>query len=168
MDTIRVVAGTGRGPTGTAAYDAALADCGVHNYNLVRVSSVVPPGATVERVERAPDLGPVGGRLTVVQARATVRGPGVAGAALGWARTADGSGLFYEADEVGRPGGDPAARAADRVRAGLAAGLDLRDWDADEPTVVTASTAADGDERATAVVVGTYGRADPILGPEKD
>jgi arginine decarboxylase len=162
MGTIRVAWGTGTGPTAMASYDAALADAGVHNYNLVSVSSVVPADATVEQVGTAPDLGPVGGRLTVVQARATAAGPGRAGAALGWSRTDGGAGLFYETSAVGPADGDPAARAADGVREGLAAGLSLRDWDGDEPTVRASEVTATDGEHATAVVVGAYGDADPI------
>jgi arginine decarboxylase len=161
MGTIRVARGTGTGPTAMSSYDAALADAGVHNYNLVSVSSVVPADAAVECVDTAPDLGPVGGRLTVVEARATAAGPGRAGAALGWSRTDGGEGLFYEAGVVDS-GDDPAGRAAERVRDGLAAGLALRDWAGDDPTVETAATTAGGDEHATAVVVAAYGDADPI------
>jgi arginine decarboxylase len=40
MGSIRIVRGTATGPTAMAAYDAALAAAGVHNYNLVSVSSV--------------------------------------------------------------------------------------------------------------------------------
>lgn len=54
--SIPVVGGTGRGPTALAAFDAALADAGVANYNLVRLSSVIPPRSRVMVV--APD--PVG------------------------------------------------------------------------------------------------------------
>lgn len=68
---ISVAGGVGRGPTAMASYDAALAGAGVHNYNLVTVSSVVPADATVEAVETAPNLGPAGERLTVVQGRAS-------------------------------------------------------------------------------------------------
>lgn len=71
MNTIRVVPGTGTGPTALAAYDAALADAGVHNYNLIRVSSVVPAESRIEVLDTAPDLGPAGNRLTVVEARTT-------------------------------------------------------------------------------------------------
>ncbi|MFC6727007.1 pyruvoyl-dependent arginine decarboxylase, partial [Halobium palmae] len=67
MSTIRVVAGVGTAPTEMASYDAALADAGIHNYNLVPVSSVVPGDATVAFVGTAPDLGPAGNRLTVVE-----------------------------------------------------------------------------------------------------
>jgi arginine decarboxylase len=44
---IGVVAATGEGPTVLAAFDAALMAAGVSNFNLVRLSSVIPPGATV-------------------------------------------------------------------------------------------------------------------------
>jgi len=162
MGTIHVASGAGTGPTPMASYDAALADAGVENYNLVAVSSVVPADAEMAVVDRAPDLGPVGGRLTVVEARATVAGPGSAGAALGWSRTAGGEGLFYESGGVGGAEGDPDDRAAERVRDGLAAGLDLRDWDGDEPTVETRRAVAGDGEHATAVVVAAYGAAEPI------
>lgn len=113
MDSVRVVAGTGTGPTPTAAYDAALLDAGVGNYNLVTVSSVVPSGATLETLETAPDVGEVGDRLTVVQARAV--GTRVA-AALAWARTETGEGLFYEGSAADPPAVDqssPSARERD-------------------------------------------------------
>ena len=69
MDTIRIVWGVGDGPTEMASYDAALADAGVHNYNLVTVSSMIPAGAEIEVADTAPYLGPPGNRLTVVQGR---------------------------------------------------------------------------------------------------
>ncbi|MEZ3115550.1 pyruvoyl-dependent arginine decarboxylase [Halobaculum sp. MBLA0147] len=68
---IHVAAGVGHGPTELSAFDAALADAGVGDYNLVTVSSVVPADGTVRVVDRAPDLGPAGGRLTVVRATTT-------------------------------------------------------------------------------------------------
>ncbi|MFC6754235.1 pyruvoyl-dependent arginine decarboxylase, partial [Halorubrum tibetense] len=72
MNTIHVAGGVGVADTAMASYDSALADANLHNYNLVAVSSVVPADAAVTRVERAPDLGPAGNRLTVVEARRTV------------------------------------------------------------------------------------------------
>ncbi|MFB6219209.1 MAG: pyruvoyl-dependent arginine decarboxylase [Halobacteriaceae archaeon] len=162
---IRVVWGGGTGPTALASYDAALAAAGVHNYNLVRVSSVIPADATVETPGTAPALGPVGGRLTVVEARAT--GEGEVAACLGWA-TAERGGLFYEAGVGSRVHGesvasddDPAAAAASRVREGLAAGCALREWSFGAPETRTATATATG-EYATAVVLGVYGEADPL------
>ena len=154
MGTVRVVRGTGGGPTATASYDAALADAGVHNYNLVTVSSVVPEGASVEVVGTAPDLGPVGGRLTVVQARATVeRGPAVAG--LGWV-LADEGGLFYEASGTGRE------TVIEEIERGLDRARDLRQWTyrgGDRTTAV----ARDEGTYTTAVVLAVYGRADALV-----
>jgi len=58
--TIRIAWGTGAGPTEMAAYDAALADANLHNYNLVSVSSVIPADADVEVVGTAPTSAPRG------------------------------------------------------------------------------------------------------------
>ena len=157
MDAIRVVWGTGRGPTAVAAYDAALAQANVHNYNLVHVSSVIPADATVEAVGTAPDLGPAGNRLTVVEGAATEAGPDLVSAGLGWS-TGEGPGLFYEA-----AGGTDQETIETRIREGLAAGRDLRDWDFDEETVETVSIEAESGEYAAAVVLGVYGRSEPIL-----
>lgn len=144
MDTLRVVTGTGTGPTATAAYDAALLDAGVGNYNVVTVSSVVPPSAAVEVLDTAPDLGETGNRITVVQARAVGR---AAAAALSWGRTATGEGLFYEGSAT--PDGDDTAAAAPlrehalrEADRGLTAGLDRRDWTATERDSVTAAVTA--------------------------
>lgn len=165
MSTIRVAWGTGTGPTEMSSYDAALADANLHNYNLVAVSSVIPADATVEEVDVAPDLGPAGERLTVVQARATCVGPGRVSAGLGWSTSegesddgADsGPGLFYEAaDET-----DP-EEIAERVRTGLAAGRELRDWEFTDERIRTADVHAEPGTFATAVVVAAYGESEPI------
>lgn len=160
MATIRVVSGVGTAPTEMASYDAALADAGVANYNLVTVSSVIPADVRVEAVGTAPALGPAGERLTVVQARATVAGPGRASAALGWVRSdgGDGPGLFYEA--AGETDGPDVRR---RVREGLEAGRALREWDCDEPSVRAESIEAESGTYTSAVVLAVFGESEPIL-----
>ncbi|OLZ39580.1 pyruvoyl-dependent arginine decarboxylase [Natrinema saccharevitans] len=159
MSTIRVVWGAASGPTAMASYDAALAEAGVENYNLVSVSSVIPAGAAVEAVGTAPDLGPAGERLTVVEARATTAEPGRVSAALAWSQSPDGGpGLFYEtAGEMDR---EDVER---RVREGLAAGQELRDWSFAEPRVALESRQADSGRHTTAVVLAVYGESKPIL-----
>jgi len=159
MATIRVVWGTATGPTAMAAYDAALAEANVHDYNLVSVSSVVPADATVEVLGTAPDLGAVGDRLTVVEARATVppEEPGRAVATLAWARTADGRGLFYEAAGTDR---ESVGRTAET---GLEAGCALRDGEFDDRGRRTTATDAPSDGHATAVVLAVYGEGTPLL-----
>src|SRR5690606_8611394 len=44
---IGVVGATGTGPTSLAAFDDALRAVGVANFNLIRLSSVIPPGSRV-------------------------------------------------------------------------------------------------------------------------
>ncbi len=157
MSTIYVAAGAGVGPTAVAAYDAALAEAGVHNYNLVPVSSIVPAEATVTEVDVVPDRGPAGNRLTVVEARTSTAEAEPVAAGLGWA-TGPGPGLFYEAT-----GTDPETVRSD-VRAGLAAGKELRDWTfTDESTLVSTATGTPDDEYVTALVVAAYGTSEPIL-----
>lgn len=159
MDTIRIVWGVGDGPTEMASYDAALADAGVHNYNLVTVSSMIPAGATIEVVGSAPDLGPPGDRLTVVQGRATATDGASISAGLGWVRAEEGPGLFYEA--AGRV---PAETTARRVRDGLDSGQDLRDWTFGEPETRIVDTEAAREVYTTVVVLATYGHSEPMLG----
>jgi len=158
MGTIRIVSGSGHGPTPTAAYDAALAAAGVHNYNLVTLSSVVPGDATIERVGTAPDLGPAGQGLYVVQAAETAE-EGEAAAAIGWTREPDGPGIFYEVS------GSNEQTVREDVRAGLAAGRDLRDWDFGEDQVALETASADGADEAyaTAVVLAVYGRSHSLI-----
>ncbi|MFT4880134.1 MAG: arginine decarboxylase [Salinirussus sp.] len=168
MSLIRVVWGSGTGPTETAAYDAALTEAGVHDYNLVTVSSVVPADPAVEAVGTAPTLGPVGEGLTVVQARAGVAPAGGAEsgdpgerapvvAAVGWARSADGPGIFYEAD-----GRDP-EHVRETVADGLQRGCALREWEpADTELVVRTATPAP-DRHTCVVVCAVYGESQPLL-----
>ncbi|MEW6242872.1 MAG: arginine decarboxylase, pyruvoyl-dependent [Bacillota bacterium] len=40
-----LVAGVGEGEKKLTAFDAALLDAGIGNYNLIKVSSILPPGA---------------------------------------------------------------------------------------------------------------------------
>lgn len=95
---IVVSGGIGEGHTPLSAFDAALFQCGVHNYNLIPLSSVIPPGARVAAGARY--QGPAheyGHRLFVVKAeiRAAERGTVIA-AGLGWLQWGDGRGVFVE------------------------------------------------------------------------
>jgi len=156
MNVIHVGGGAGTGPTEKAAYDAALADANLHNYNLVPVSSVVPAEAEVVRIEQVPDLGPAGNRLNVVQAEAAAVGPETIAAGVGWA-TGPGPGLFYEADA------ESEADVVRRLKRGLAAGRELRDWTFDrEETRVETAEASPG-EHTCVVVLAAYGESEPVL-----
>ncbi|WP_020015366.1 pyruvoyl-dependent arginine decarboxylase [Promicromonospora sukumoe] len=98
--TIRVSSGSGTGRTPLAAFDSALAAAGVSDFNLVRLSSIVPPGAAVREVEgRDQPRGQHGDLLFCVYAQAHTSLPGhEAWAGIAWSRHEDGSGagLFVE------------------------------------------------------------------------
>lgn len=154
---IAVVWGTATGPTAVASYDAALADANVHEFNLATVSSIVPPGVPVEPVGTAGDLGPVGGRLWVVESRATIDGPGRATAVLGWTVGPDG-GVFYEsAGPVDEP------RVREEVRRGLAAARDLRHRELPDEELRSASVGVPNGAYGTAVVLAVYGSAESMF-----
>jgi arginine decarboxylase len=98
--TITLSTGSGTGPTALAAFDAALCAAGVGEYNLVRLSSVIPPHAELRRSGPEGQLtGRWGDRLFCVYASQIAEQPGEqAWAGIGWVRTQDGSGagLFVE------------------------------------------------------------------------
>ncbi len=96
---ISVRLGRGTGPTTLAAFDAALREAGVADRNLIRLSSVIPPGATIDR-EPSPSgcAGQWGDRLYVVMAEERVERPHEeAWAGIAWCQDPDtGEGLFVE------------------------------------------------------------------------
>jgi arginine decarboxylase len=104
--TIRVSAGSGTGRTPLSAFDAALRDAGVADFNLVRLSSVIPPGSTVVDVHGRHQLtGGHGDLLYCVYAAAYAYVPGeTSWAGVGWAldRSGSGAGLFVEHDAPSR------------------------------------------------------------------
>lgn len=96
---IQIASGTGKGHTMLAAFDAALHDAGVSNYNLIKLSSIIPPGSVIKtggRIETQP--GQWGDRLYVVMAEMRVGIPNKeAWAGIGWAQDKKtGKGFFVE------------------------------------------------------------------------
>ena len=96
--SLLVTGSAGEAPTELAAFDAALCGAGIANFNLIRLSSVIPAGSTV--VEKHPDLSPDewGWRLYVVLAEQRASRAGEqAWAGIGWIQDpTDGRGLFVE------------------------------------------------------------------------
>lgn len=97
---IQLATGTGTGPTKLAAFDAALAEAGVANYNLIKLSSIIPSGSKLVNgggpIKKEP--GNWGDRLYVVIADKRVDTPNAeAWAGIGWAQDKKtGKGLFVE------------------------------------------------------------------------
>jgi arginine decarboxylase len=101
---IRLARGIGRGPTELAAFDTALMDAGVANYNLICLSSVIPPGSMIERCKYQTPPDEYGRRLYVVisQMRQSVPGAG-AHAGIGWVQNESRRhGLFVELHDSDR------------------------------------------------------------------
>jgi arginine decarboxylase len=96
--------GLGRGPTLLAAFDTALLDAGVANYNLLCLSSVIPPGSTIERRRWHTPAHEWGQRLYCVLSQVREHRPGhEVHAGIGWVRdTQGGQGLFVELHDEDR------------------------------------------------------------------
>jgi len=95
---IQITSGVAAGPTPLAAFDAALRAAGVENYNLIALSSVIPPAAVLERARPGRRRDEYGHRLYVVMARHETSHRGEqAWAGLGWTQEpGTGRGLFVE------------------------------------------------------------------------
>jgi arginine decarboxylase len=99
---IHLASGIGSGPTQLAAFDSALCEAGIANYNLIKLSSVVPAGTEIVKhdstipTEMMP--GAWGDRLYVVMAEKRADAPFTeAWAGIGWVQEAEtGKGLFVE------------------------------------------------------------------------
>jgi arginine decarboxylase len=152
---IDITGSTGRARTRLAAFDAALLAAGVANYNIIRLSSVIPPGSVV--CASAGPLTPPGGwgdRLYVVAAEWRTDEAGEqAWAGIGWAQDpASGRGLFVEHE-----GPDEAVVRAD-IAASLAALRSGRgaDGDALGDTNVVVQGITCVDEPVCALVVAVF------------
>lgn len=98
MMEIYIVAGKGFGKTTLSAFDAALKSAGVYNFNLIYLSSIIPPAAVVKKIgEYKTPEGAFGDRLYVVKSeiRSDESGKAIA-AGLGWYQTVDGRGVIVE------------------------------------------------------------------------
>jgi len=100
---IVVTKGGGCGHTQLSAFDHALCEAGIHNYNLLPLSSVIPPGAVLVQQKYVAPAGEWGHRLYMVMARGWTMVAGTeTWAGIGWVQAADGRGLFVEHTDASR------------------------------------------------------------------
>jgi arginine decarboxylase len=151
--TITLSTGTGTGPTTLAAFDAALCAAGIGEYNLVRLSSVIPPHAELRRTGPQGQLtGRWGDRLFCVYASQIAERPGEqAWAGIGWVLKQDGSGagLFVEHEGPAEQG------VRDDISASLGDMVQRRGGAYSEPQLVLSDTVC-VDEPVCALVVAGY------------
>lgn len=101
---IEIASGAGTGKTELSAFDAALYDAGVHNYNLLLLSSIIPPQSKVIKIKKfISKKNEFGDRLYIVQAKSTSKKKGeFISAGLGWYQIEDGRGVFVEHKMIGQ------------------------------------------------------------------
>lgn len=153
---IKVSTGSGVGPTRLAAFDAALFAAGVAHFNIIRLSSVVPPHTDVREVSGPDQIqGGVGDVAYCVYAAAYASTPGErTWAGLAWAvdDNQSGAGLFVEHTASS----ESAVRQdlhATIAAMSLTRGLRYR------MAGVTVSSAVCIDHPVCALVIATYGTA---------
>lgn len=154
---IRVSKGSGAGPTRLAAFDAALFTAGVAGYNIIRLSSVIPPYALVREVPAQEQVqGGEGDVAYCVYAAAYASKPGQqAWAGVAWAvgPHQSGAGLFVEhaasSESMVRRELDVTIRAMSLIRGNQ-----------HQMAGQTVSSAVCVDDPVCAVVIATYGTAD--------
>ena len=100
---IYVSSAFGRGKTLLSAFDQALQICGVYNYNLITLSSIIPKGTKIIKVDQyKAKKEEYGYKLYAVNWSIKSREVGkVIASGLGWYQIADGSGVFVEHDSTG-------------------------------------------------------------------
>ncbi len=149
--TVRTAVGTGR--TLLSAFDHALLQAGVGNFNLIPLSSVIPPGSAVVR-DGEPVHGGHGDRLYCVQAVAYADHPGeVVSAGLGWAIHPTIGGLFVE-----HHGGTPES-VEEQIRLSLADLAEHRGVDFGEVSTAIVSAHCT-DQPVCALAIAAYATAD--------
>jgi arginine decarboxylase len=151
---IALATGLGEGPTPLAAFDAALRDAGVANYNLICLSSVIPPGSVIERRKWVTPREDWGRRLYCVVSQMREERPGhSAHAGIGWVRDEHtGAGLFVELHDTSRGQLDADLRATLRsMQAG-------RGIDFGEPETEIASVTCQG-APVCALAIAVYAAA---------
>lgn len=94
---IYITAAQGEGSTPLSAFDEALHHAHIFNYNLLILSSIIPPNTVIKH--KKPPIKPseYGYRLYVVkaEARSTVKNMWI-GASIGWYQDKTGKGVFVE------------------------------------------------------------------------
>ncbi|MFT4294931.1 MAG: pyruvoyl-dependent arginine decarboxylase [Micropruina sp.] len=151
--TIRVTAGNGKGRTTMAAFDSALRSAGVADHNLIRLSSIIPPGSVVTVCSPEEQLrGAFGDAMYCVYAVAfaTERGDDAC-SGIGWSLATDnsGRGLFVEHN----------GHAEEQVRSMISASLTDMANGRDETFAIenmVLSSAHCSGQPACSVVVATY------------
>jgi arginine decarboxylase len=125
---IHIVWGSGEGKTEISAFDKALEKAGIHNFNLIQLSSVIPPETRIiERGRYRNSKSSVGDKIYVVLSTIISKQTGKEiSAGLGWVQSKEG-GIFFE-----YAGEFPVSICKETIEIGLNEMMSIRKWDWDD------------------------------------
>lgn len=147
---IRIVWGSSEGSTEVSAFDSALCEAGIHNLNLIEMSSVIPPRAEVIEIGRIRLEEPVGSIGKVVLSHIEGMNCWIA-SGLGWAIAEEG-GIFVEGALEGR-----SKHCEKEIIKGLEDVMGNRAWNwKTKPVIRVLETRAKAGSFSSAVVAALY------------
>ena len=93
---IDIVWGMSEGKTLISAFDKAISKAGIHNFNLIPLSSVIPPKSVVNEIGTLKSVNRIGDILyVVISSFSSKKSNTLISSGLGWVQTQEG-GLFFE------------------------------------------------------------------------
>ena len=120
---IDIVWGKSEGKTLLSAFDRALVMAGIHNFNLIPLSSVIPPKSIIHETGTYTSSDRVGDILyVVISSFSSHKSDALISAGLGWVQTQEG-GLFIESK-----GEFSQEECEEEIKVGLTEMMEARGW----------------------------------------
>ena len=120
---IDIVWGKSEGKTPLSAFDRALVKAGIHNFNLIPLSSVIPPQSVIHEAGTYTSSDRVGEILyVVISSLSSHKSNVLISAGLGWVLTQEGGLLIESKGEFSRE------ECEEEIRVGLTEMMEAREW----------------------------------------
>lgn len=120
---IDIVWGKSEGKTLLSAFDRALVKAGIHNFNLIPLSSVIPPKSVIHETGTYKSSRGIGEIMyVVISSLSSHKSNALISAGLGWVRTQEGGLLIESKGEFSRE------ECEGEIRVGLTEMMDARGW----------------------------------------
>jgi arginine decarboxylase len=120
---IDIVWGKSEGKTLLSAFDRALLNAGIHNFNLIPLSSVIPPQSVIHETGTYTSSDRVGEILyVVISSLSSHKSNALISAGLGWVQTQEGGLLIESKGEFSRE------ECEEEIRVGLTEMMEARKW----------------------------------------
>ena len=120
---IDIVWGESEGKTLLSAFDRALLNAGIHNFNLIPLSSVIPPQSVIHETGTYTSSDRVGEILyVVISSLSSHKSNALISAGLGWVLTQEGGLLIESKGEFSRE------ECEEEIMVGLTEMMEVREW----------------------------------------